>query len=492
MQRTLAFTLLLLAGIFSFEPLRVGAQSAAPAPTKIDVAPLRTQNPLGENVPVQVQLLDANGRPVSAQRNFNAEVQVDQPSGQTSTYSVNFAPGESAKQIAIPIGEAGVAKLTVRQQEQQLIGGSNFVLVRPPRAEAAGQGHQQVQAKKKVAKKPLPDKGPGARLQGKPLWQVGQVHLILAAYFPPQGPTTPPAPATGQLMLTVSGEDANGGTRADGKTCAHVQVFYLPADDPPRDIQIWMSQSNGDLDNQFVVIHKGSASGAACWTSESPIAAATLSVSDPPGYTFAPRPGGGDPRQVTHKFTDDIVGIEFANAPQSISIVDNFNLVAQFKGRKGPVRLSDKREVHFSADTPLLNLTPLQAIVDVGGFDSSTLLVPTSFGRSTVQVFTPDYRPATAVIVITWIGVLIACLLGGSLGGFLAWINSQGKLWIRIVTGLIAGLVASWAYVIVGLPKVQTAFLHNRLSVFFVALIVGLTGVKGITTIATKFGLPTF
>jgi hypothetical protein len=63
---------------------------------------------------------------------------------------------------------------------------------------------------------------------------------------------------------------------------------------------------------------------------------------------------------------------------------------------------------------------------------------------------------------------------------------------MRVVTGLIVGLVASWAYVIVGLPKLETAFLHNRLSVFFVALLVGLSGVKGLTFISSKFNLPSF
>jgi hypothetical protein len=95
-------------------------------------------------------------------------------------------------------------------------------------------------------------------------------------------------------------------------------------------------------------------------------------------------------------------------------------------------------------------------------------------------------------IRITWIGVLCLSLLGGFLGGLLAWINSNGKLVVRIITGLIVGLVASWAYVVVGLPKLETSFLHNQLSVFFVALLVGLSGVKGATFISSKFNLPSF
>ncbi len=109
-----------------------------------------------------------------------------------------------------------------------------------------------------------------------------------------------------------------------------------------------------------------------------------------------------------------------------------------------------------------------------------------------MQAFTPNYAPATSVITITVLGVLIASLLGGLIGGILSWINSQGNPVARIFTGLAVGLVASWAYVIVGLPKLESAFLHNQLSVFFVALIVGFSGVKGLSFVSSKLNFPGF
>ncbi|MFZ0733172.1 MAG: hypothetical protein WAM79_12665 [Candidatus Sulfotelmatobacter sp.] len=464
---------------------RAEAQNGSTTPpSKIDVAPVNLQNPLGADVPLQVQLLDANGRPAAAHRNFTAEVKVQQPSGQTATYSVNFTQGESAKQITVPLNEAGVAKLTVTQTDQELIGGSNFVLVRPPKEQTKGNGKPANAAKKKDH-----SKGSGARIYDLPAHS--RARLIFAAFSQPLAPAGTPA-AAGELMLTVSGEDANGGTRADGTTCARVQIFYVAPEDLEHDVEIWLSPSNGNLDNNPIVIHKGTAVGGACWTSQYPIAAATLTVADAPGYTFTERPGGGDPHQVVHKFTDDITGIEFANAPKSITIVDSFDLIARFVGPNGPVRLSDQRELHFSADSAVLNLKPLQTVVQAGGFDSSTILIPTYFGSSTVQVFTPGYPPFKSEITITFLGVLCASLLGGFLGGLAAWISSAGKLWVRIVTGLMVGLVGSWAYVIVGLPKLETPFLHNQLSVFFVALLVGFSGVKGLSVIASKFGLPSF
>lgn len=445
------------------------------------------QNQLGSDVPVLVQLQDAKGRPATAAQATAAEIQVEQPSGQTASYSVTFAPGESAKQIAVPIGEPGLAKLTVKQTQQQLIGASSFVLVRPPKSQTKA----PAQGKKSTEGHPA---GPGAWLREVPLRKRSRATLRLATFAEPQVPVAAAPSSQANLALTVSGEDANGGTRADGTTCAVVQVFYLGADDPQRDIQIWLSPSNGVLDNNPIVIPKGSASGKACWTSQYPIAAATLRVAatNPASYTLVSGIGGTDPRQATHKFTDNISGIEFVNPPQSITIVDSFNLTARFKGPSGPVQLSDSRDVHFSADSAVLNLSPLQTTVRAGGFDSSTVLVPTYFGKSTVQAFTPNYAPATSVITITVLGVLIASLLGGLIGGILSWINSQGNPVARIFTGLAVGLVASWAYVIVGLPKLESAFLHNQLSVFFVALIVGFSGVKGLSFVSSKLNFPGF
>jgi hypothetical protein len=212
-----------------------------------------------------------------------------------------------------------------------------------------------------------------------------------------------------------------------------------------------------------------------------------VAATNPPNFTFVSI-DGADPRKATHKFTDNIAGIELQNVPSSITLVDSFNLTARFKGPHGEtVPLTEPRDVRFSTDTAILKINPLLRTVGIGGLDASTILVPTYFGKSNIQVSTKGYQVVTSPITITWRGVLFASLLGGLIGGVLAWVSLQGKLWVRIVTGLIVGLVASWAYVVVGLPKLEAAFLHNQLSVFFVALVVGFSGMKGFTSISSRF-----
>src|SRR5271165_7178861 len=90
-------------------------------PAKIELSPVRAENRLGDEVPLQINLLDRNGRPAPANQSIAADVKVEQPSGQTATYSVTFAPGESSKELPVPIPESGVSKLTVEQTNKQLM-----------------------------------------------------------------------------------------------------------------------------------------------------------------------------------------------------------------------------------------------------------------------------------------------------------------------------------------------------------------------------------
>jgi len=460
------------------------AQAAAQRPAKIDVTPLGSQNAIGQPVTVQIQLLDGSGKPIAASESVDAELNVKQPSGQTATTKVTFSPGESSKRVDVTIPEAGVAELKIRQSEGRLIGATNYVLVNPPTkspAKKAGtQGTNKAVDKKKSA--PQATK-PISRDLGGPRLQSARLKLVLADYIF-QIPA-PPSASEPELMLKVSGEDAGGGVRADGKTCARVQVFYTGVDELVRDVQVWLQWSNGLIHPNPLIVQKNTRQGSACWTSQYPISAATVQIA-----ATNPRVSlSGNPQQ-TFKFSENIQGIGFANPPSSITVVDNYNLTAVFYDPQGhPVKLVDARDLLFDSSNGVILVNPQHSTVLSGRFDSSTVLIPTYFGRSKIEVSTDGYPPATHEISVTWVGALLGSLLGGLLGGWLAFINSGGKLSARIATGLIVGLLASWAYVLVGLPKVGTAILHNQLSVIFVSLMAGFSGVKVVSVISGRLNL---
>jgi hypothetical protein len=287
-------------------------------------------------------------------------------------------------------------------------------------------------------------------------------------------------------MLKVSGENDAAGVRADGIAFARVQVFYM-ADTPARsDIKVWVSQSNGDLSANPIVIPQGQFMGESHWTSKYPIPSAKLTVAGTnPRVPFA---GSTD---ANVGFGAPILGIGLLNPPTKMSIVDSVTLTAVFFDADGnPVPTGTKREYRFVSNSPILRLQPDHADVAAGAADFSTVAFPTFVGESQIEVVSPGYISKPQRVKVTGLVVLLLCVVGGVLGGLLAFMNTQGKLWARIVTGIIVGAVASWAYVFVGLPNIQSIILHTQISVLFVSVLAAFAGVKTLSVItkALNFG----
>src|SRR5439155_4139520 len=152
--------------------------------------------------------------------------------------------------------------------------------------------------------------------------------------------------------------------------------------------------------------------------------------------------------------------------PSKISIVALPTLNVRFyDGQQYPIQTGEKKRVRFASNTPILQLAPTEKEASPGDVDVSTEIRPTSLGDSLVEAATPGYRPVVHKITVTGKAILALCLIGGLLGGWLGYLNSKGSLWLRLVGGVVVALVASWAYVYIGLPKVNPIILHNQLSV---------------------------
>lgn len=111
-------------------------------------------------------------------------------------------------------------------------------------------------------------------------------------------------------------------------------------------------------------------------------------------------------------------------------------------------------------------------------------MLPTALGTSRIEAATPGYRTINRDLRVTGWLVGLLCLLGGIVGGALSYVKTQGKLAMRILTGIFVAYICVWAYVYVGLPKTAAAILHNQTSVFFVAALTSFGGVKGLAKVA--------
>ena len=469
-----------LSGSARPQSMRDQAQYAIPRPAKLDILPVQQINPTSHPVRVQVVLRTSAGLPVAAEEATTVEVTATQPSGQIIRQTLAFAPGEASKTIELSIPESGITKLRVRHESNQLLESTNYVNVAPPSKAPSG-------GRKSLKKRTSHQKSEFRLPKGLPL-RNGFPRLLRATYLyqEPNQPAAFPINVAGpQLMLKVSGENDAEGVRADGVAFARVQVFYM-GDNPPRnDIKVWVQPSNGDISANPIIIPKDQLMGEAHWTSKSPVAAAKLTVAGTnPNIPFA------GSREATVAFGAPILGIGFLNPPSKITIVDSVTLTAVFFDADGnPIPTGTKREYRFVSNSPILRLQPDHAAVDPGTADFSTVAFPTFVGESQIEVASPGYVSKPQKVKVTGLVVLLLCVAGGVLGGVLAFINSQGKLWARIVAGVIVGMVASWAYVFVGLPNIQNMILHTQISVLFVSVLAAFGGVKILSPIskALKF-----
>ena len=453
--------------------MRQQAQEAILRPAKVDILSVDQLNQTTRPVRIEVVLRSSIGQPVAAQDATTVEVTATQPSGHVVRQSVTFAPGESSKTTELSLTESGVTKLRARQEKDALLESTNYVNVAPP------------QKQKRRSRKPSQSSRPHSEL--RPGFEFARPRLLYAAlYQEPNQPTAFTATAGPQLMLKVSGENDATGVRADGIAFARVQIFYMADTPPSTDIKVWVSPSNGDISANPIVISKNQLMGEAHWTSKSPIAAAKLTI-----VTTNPRVPFAGSTEATVIFGAPILGIGFLNPPSKISIVDSATVTAVFFDADGnPVPTGTKRDYRFVSNSPILLLQPDHASVDPGASDFSTVATPTFVGESQIEVVSPGYISKPQKVKVTGLVVLLLCVVGGILGGLLAYINSQGKLWARIVTGVIVGAVASWAYVFVGLPNIQSKILHTQISVLFVSVLAAFAGVKTLSVItkALNFG----
>ncbi len=413
-------------------PMASQAQRAKHEPVGVDITPLAQGKRVGDDVPVEVGLRDGEGRPVTAKKDTPVHVQWTEPSGKKSETVVQIPAGASSKTTNIKSTEPGAVKVTAKHADDELLGTSNYILI-VPSSPASKAGSRRKSRRTNGAETPT---------RPKPISEVHGARIVLAAFLQTESISTrATAPTRPQILLKVSGENDAQGIRADGKTYARIQVFWMGQRPPASNVQVWLTWSNGDLMPNPIVIRKGTISGEAHWTSTSPILDAHVAVveTNPAHVDFV------GPKTATVRFAEPILGIDFANPPEEIP---------------------------------------------PGRSEFSTLLLPTSLGTSRIEASIAGYKPVMHSVKVSGTATVLLSLIGGVLGGVLAYLNSQGKLWARILSGIIVALVASWAYVFVGLPHTDERILHTQVSVMFVSVLAAFAGVKvlGVIGRALNFG----
>jgi hypothetical protein len=455
---------------------QAAAQRAMNGPFRVDVQPGEQGVKLGSPSILKIQLRNANNEVVNATEKMTFEVTTTAPSHAAQTRKIDIAPGSSAGEITLKADEAGLWKLEVREANNHLKSGSNYLLVSAP---APPQTQKSPAPKKAKKAKPAATPPGGARIFAP--------RVVLASYVlqgPDGGDQAPQA--NKEIVLTVSGE-GDGKIRADGASAARVSVFLLSPQ--LTDVRIWLAVSQGQLAAPVLLIRRGQVEAEVNWTSTTPAQQAKVFI-----RTASPQIPGQDSAVATVDFVDPIVAIAFANPPSKLNIVELGTVAVRFIDRNAkPVQTHMPLPFSFSANSSHVHLTPASDQTKPGAFDFSTVVAPTAFGSITIEAAVPGFEPIRQPIQVTGMLLLVLCGLGGALGGLVNHLDrKQSGLPASLATGMVVALPITWLYVWIGLPNINAGILHNQFSAVMVAIIAGASGAGGLKMVAQKAGLNLF
>lgn len=464
---------------------RKAVERANNEPFKVDVQPVQQGVQPGTPTKIMVELRNARNEPVNAVQPVLLEIKTRTPQDVEQTQKVTIAPNTSSAEISLTPGQAGLWKLEVREANDHLKSGSNYMVVSVPHPSTSHASSHFVMKKSVPAqdKKTKKANQPSSRPQG----YLGAPRLVLAAFAPqPQeGGTSQPAEQPG-IILKVSGE-GDGKVRADGTSAARVSVFLLSPQ--ATDVRVWLAVSQGQLDRAMVTIPRGEFEAETRWTSRTASEQSKVTITQ-----TSPAVVGMQQAGATVDFVDPIVGIAFANPISSMNIVEMGTVAVRFVDQNAtPVPAHTPLSYRFSANSAHLQLAPATDHTKPGAFDFSTTITPSALGSVTIEAAVEGLPPIKQPVEITGLLLLVFCMLGGAAGALVNHLDRKQKGLIgSLATGIVVALPVTWLYVWVGLPNLNLSFLHNQLSAVMVAIIAGVGGAAGLKAAAKRFGIDLF
>ena len=455
------------------------AETAIQGAVKLAITPPQTGPKAGD--PIDLGLHIQNGKSAAATLpvDLTVEVQLLGSAGEVvQKQACTIRARVSDARCSVPSPKAGLYKVKAVPSDRQLSEGSSYVLVRPAKSHKTQAPSHKSQARVNAS----------------------GFTLSFVAYHPDDQDLTTPAPkptaaascgattspSHAKVILTINeGGEADGAFRASVEN-AVIQAFF-EADDggsAPSDVYVWLSPDHGSIDHQPLVIPKCAITGSAQLSSKYPVHTTVLYNVVPGTYQVAA------PATLQASFVRPIIGIGTApDGTQTLSLIDRVPLVAQFFDANGDIAPTDSdRTVMFVSNNSVISPQEESIPVKAGQYSAQTTILPFWLGTGTIFVSADHLKTAShQIAVIGWV-LIIVCLIGGSAGGLVSFLIGGGKAYSRVLVGISAGIVLTWAYVFGLLPKVDATVAHNYISVFVVSILGGYLGVKAFDLVLKQFG----
>lgn len=486
------------------------AQAAEGGPVRVEVESTRLEVDAGSKTPVTVKLVDAAGNPAPPTRPVEVQITLGWSDGGSKTVPVKFKTGESTREVMVEAEGAGV--VSVEATNEELLKGATMLRVRP---EMRLQSFTGAAAELPESVEPTSDNRRSR--PGAPRPTVTLPESVHERALPesvrertlPRPDIGPVTTAPGEESAATDGDEEDGSDaadgvqrvlelrpfpdrplRADGVDPAKIFAFlHGPAQDSDVRLTFWWSK--GQLEPTELRIPRGQLTGEAKLTSNSPGPIRVDLMNSSPELDVA---GDGE---LQFEFHPPIDALDVA-APSTLDVGDTAELAVDLINADGtPVQTVSSRKVRFQVLAGKVRINRPEAEIAAGDSGVRTELTADWWGDAEIEVSTPNLskQRISVMVGLPW-GLLAVTALGGTLGGLIAWTHGPSRrqrLVMRLLVGLVAGLVLYWllAYLVVpGTPDVvREVAVRNPFGAFASTVVGGWLGTEVFEIVARRLGL---
>ena len=480
---------------------------------RLVVEPEREWVLAGHTIKVNLRLHDAHNQPSVAPSDFVIALVVTPPVPGAAS-GVTIPTGQSAAVVELQPSKPGI--LEIHATHPQAFDGGAFVRVAlhapPPKRARLDESSAFVKsvARDVGAAKPTgplrgrrprapadaatgaptsrPSPSPPATLRVAPA-----APPVATTVAPPQPPTVaapPPAvaaPSTSGPRLTLRYSQQRK-LLADGQDAATIQAFVVGDDSEPAgttngDIKVTLFASSGTLTPQPLVIQE--IGGHATLTSDQ---AGDVDVEFVRAQPDAKLDGD---RHLHIHFGAPVHAMRLEAKPPSFSLVDETDLVVTLLDVGGRAVATDEPlGVSLALDAGRGEIVQKDLTMKPGEFEVRTRFIPTGAGEVAVSASaTSRLNQVARLDVRLPLGLLMVSVMGGLVGGLLAFLRRRGTRWSRIAVGGVTGFLLYWAFMF-GLVRVlPPSLVLNPLSNFALSTIGGWLGTEVFALLLRWLGL---
>jgi hypothetical protein len=275
---------------------------------------------------------------------------------------------------------------------------------------------------------------------------------------------------------------------ADGHDAVTIQAFVLGDDAEPAGpgdggFKVNLFASAGTLAPLPLVVQ--GLAGRSTLTADQPGDVDVEFVSSEPSARVE-----GDQHLHIH-FGAPIHGLRLEAKPAAISLVDETDLIVTLvDAGDRAVATDEPRVVLLALDTGHGEIAHKELTIKPGEFEARTQFVATGVGEVEVSAASSSLVNQTARLDVGLpLGLLLVSVMGGLVGGLLAFLRRRGTHWNRIAIGGLTGFMLYWAFIF-GLTRVLPhAFVLNPLSNFVLSTVGGWLGTQVFAPLLRWLGL---